>query len=141
MKSTDQIIEEIRQIKDQYESQVTGKHKQWPRAIKERVIALTEAGVRSRLIADRTGISYHTVISWNQSPKKNSFRELAVVDTSKKVATATKKSVTVTVGKKASAVTDTKKVVTVKTPDGFLIHAHSVAEVLLIIRGCRLRGG
>jgi len=140
MKSTDQIIEEIRQIKDQYESQVTGKHKQWPRAIKERVIALTEAGVRSRLVADRTGISYHTVVSWNQISKKNSFRELTIVDTSKKVATATRKSATVTVAKKSSPITDTKKVVTVKTPDGFLIHAHSVADVLQIIRACR-RGG
>lgn len=56
-----EIVNQIRQIKEQYEAQVTGKHKQWPKAIKERIRVLAESGMRPRHIAEVTGISFHTV--------------------------------------------------------------------------------
>lgn len=137
MESTDELIAQIRHIKDQYEAQVTGKHKQWPLAIKERIRTLVNSGVKVRFIAESTGISYHTLSSWVSGPYKKSFREIAVVDSPKKAVTVPQKSATVAVAKKPRTVTDTRKMVTVKTPDGFLINTHSIAEALLIIRGCR----
>jgi transposase len=137
MESTDKLIEQIRNIKDQYEAQVTGRHKQWPLAIKERIKALADTGIKVRVIAEQTGISYHTISSWVHGPYKKPFREIAVVDTSRRPVTVAKKSTTVTVTKKPSTVTNTKKVVTVKTPDGFLINAYSISDVVQIICGCR----
>ena len=54
---TDLLIDEIHQIKAQYEQQVTGKRKQWPKAIKERVMALVSTGMGPQAIAKRTGVS------------------------------------------------------------------------------------
>lgn len=135
MESADEIIAQICHIKDQYEAQVTGQYKQWPLAIKDRVKALAESGMKTKIVAERTGISYHTVISWLHGPYKKTFRELTVVD--KKSVAVTKKSTAVTATKKSRAVTDVQKSVTVKTPDGFLISAQSMSDVLLIVSQLR----
>jgi len=76
--NSEQILDQIRQIKEQYESQVTGKHKQWPRAIKDRVVALADSGMKIQVISDRTGISRHTVASWTAKLARRKFQEITV---------------------------------------------------------------
>ena len=124
MSSTEQIISEIIQIKNQYEAQVTGEHKQWPLAIKERINAVAKSGLKLKVIAEKTGISYHTISSWiHGSYPKPAFREIAIVETKKLL--PPKKSAAVTVKKKPSSVTVTKKTVTV---------------TVLMPSGCRIEG-
>ena len=136
MNSQDQIVEQIRQIKNQYEAQVTGKHKQWPRAIKERVVALAEMDLSLSSIAEQTGISYHTIASWTAKPNRSKFREITVAPPTKALPAPERrtKSLTVTVtGKRPVGRPPTKLArveknrntrngtVTIKTPGGYLV--------------------
>jgi transposase-like protein len=134
MNSPDQIVDQIRQIKNQYEAQVTGKHKQWPRAIKERVVALVEMDLSLSTISERTGISYHTIASWTAQPNRSKFREMTVAQPTKSVA------VTVTskrpVGRPPKKLVPVAKncntrngTVTIMTPGGYLVEGLD-AEVL-----------
>jgi transposase len=137
MNSNEQIIEEILQIKQQYQAQVSGAHKQWPKVIKERVQLLVEGGMKLRALAERTGISYHTISSWNYGKDKKPFKEIAVSGPPKMKSNLIKKSTPATVAKKSVTVTDTKKALTVKTPEGLLLSLSSVEEIILIVNEYR----
>jgi transposase len=71
---------------------VSGAHKQWPKVIKERVQLLVEGGMKLRALAERTGISYHTISSWNYGKNKKPFKEIAVSSPSKIKSNLIKKS-------------------------------------------------
>lgn len=62
--SVDQIFDEIRQLRVQYESEVCRTRKAWPRSIRERVARLAELGIRYKVIGERSGISANTVYTW-----------------------------------------------------------------------------
>ncbi len=132
--NSEQILDQIRQIKEQYESQVTGKHKQWPRAIKDRVVALTGSGMKIQVLSDRTGISRHTVASWTAKLARRKFQEITV---SQRPRGRPPKALNL----KHRNRTDTKKIVTVAshrrngsvtmvTPTGYKVEGLTVADLL-----------
>jgi transposase-like protein len=135
MDESSKLIEEIRQIKVQYRAEVNGVRKQWPRAIKTRIIQLCESGLRSQEIADKTGISFHTVSAWKSKHKnKELFHQLPVVlgNTKKPVS---KKSATVTVTKTGESILSTKSVtVTVTTPGGYKIEGLTAEQLAVFFR-------
>jgi transposase-like protein len=120
MEETNKLIEEIQQIKIQYRSEVDGIRKQWPKAIKTRIIRLCGLGLRSQQIAERTGISFHTVSAW-KSKYKSKFHQLTV-RSAKTKSLISKTPATVTVAKSKESLVSTKSVtVTVTTPGGYKI--------------------
>jgi hypothetical protein len=85
--NVDQIFDEIRQLRVQYESEVGRARKAWPKSIRERVLRLAMAGIRYKVIAERSGISGNTIYSWTtrqgedsraKLPSPSSFIELPV---------------------------------------------------------------
>ena len=137
--SIERLVQEIQQIKIQYKNEVSGGRKQWPRAIRERVMQMLGHGSALREVSERTGISYHTIASWTAAAHRCKFHQLPVVGKSKKVERV-KKIVTVTVAKKSKSEPRSKiATVTVKTPDGYLIRLDSAHDAIFILR--QLRGG
>jgi uncharacterized HAD superfamily protein len=137
--NTDRLIDEIQQIKAQFEAEVTGKRKQWPKAIKDRVLALLASEMKLQAVAKRTGISHHTIAYWC-SQEREPFQEVSVVEAPPKALTVTKKPVTVTVSEKPATVKKSKAPLKIKTPDGFLIEARDAKDALKILRGLRRDG-
>ena len=130
MSEVEQLIEEIQQITAQYKREVDGQRKQWPRAIKERVLRLKNLGMKFKEIESRTGVSYHTIASWS-APKK--FHQLPVVlerKTRNEVAT-------VAVAKNPEVAH--KKIVTVMvtTPDGFVVKLQSIRHTIDLLKGLK----
>lgn len=76
--NVDQIFEEIRQLRIQYESEVGRARKAWPKSIRERVSRLVAVGVRYRVIAERSGISGNTIYSWTARQDEASSPNLPV---------------------------------------------------------------
>ena len=132
MEDAEKLIDEIKQIKVQYKAEVSGGRKTWPKAIKTRIMQLCDLALGPQEIANRTGISYHTVSAWRaQNRARSNFHQLPVVHVGPK-SVVPKKSVTVTVkGKrpvgrpptKSVTVTDTSRSpeISVLTPGGYLV--------------------
>lgn len=119
MEKSDELIEQILQIKSQYESQVSGKHKQWPRVIKDRIVSLFHSGMKIHAIAERTGISPHTVASWTAKMNRKSFREIKVSVAAKAVAPTPQKF---------------NGTVTIVSPSGYRIEGIDSADVAALLQ-------
>ncbi len=84
-----QLKEEISSIIEQYQVEVSGRRKPWPRALKKRVLELTELGVPQIQLIHLTGISYMTILEWRKAAgmkvgkkvRKNKFHPLTVKPT------------------------------------------------------------
>jgi hypothetical protein len=131
MNDAERLIEEIRQMREQYAAEVGEGRRAWPKSIKERVFALGDLGMRPKKITAATGVPYETVCQWryqrNQHLKK--FHNLTVTVPAKQLVEKSSPA-TATVTEKVAAENLT---VTVTTPDGFLIEglpAHMVVEIL-----------
>lgn len=139
MEQIDRLTEEIRQIKIQYKAEVEGHRKQWPKAIKERVLELRSMGLRLKNLADRTGISYHTIAQWTSETgaPRGKFREIAVVTNDARKLTE-RKIATVTVPRKSKVAPRGKiATVTIRTPDGFVVRVCSASEAISVVRSLR----
>jgi transposase-like protein len=133
MEESNKLIEEIQQIKIQYRSEVDGIRKQWPKAIKTRIIQLCGLGLRSQEIADRTGISFHTVSAW-KSKYKSKFHQLTV-PAAKTKSVFSKTPVTVTAAQSEESLVSTKSVtVTVTTPGGYRIEGLSFEQLAVFFK-------
>lgn len=64
MNEANKIIEEIQQIKEQYQAEVSNDRKAWPNAIKDRVSKLFSLRMNGKSIAAATDISYYTILGW-----------------------------------------------------------------------------
>ena len=138
--STTELIEEIKQISIQYNSEVGRGRKAWPKSIKERVAKLFEAGLRATAIAERTGLAYFTVLKWRPPGQKKAlrrrseprFKELAIVETE----SAPIVSVTVPqIPAKPNASLDSEiAIVTVTNPEGFKIDVRGIALAAKLLR-------
>ncbi len=135
MSEAERIISEVLQIKSQYQAEVAGSRKQWPRAIKDRVRELaTGHDLSLREISEGTGISYYTIANWTQKDRASKFHQVAVV------ASKPKRIATVTVARNLKSPKPEIATVTVKTPDGFLIRVGSARDAGLLLKTLR-RGG
>jgi transposase len=137
MYESNKLIEDIRQIKLQYRAEVNGVKKQWPRSIRTRVLQLCELGLKSRDIAEKTGISFHTVSAW-KNKYRAPFHQLPVVSEHGKNAVAQKQT-TVTDRKNGKSSASTKSVtVTVLTPGGYRIEGLDVDQLAVFFKGMGL---
>lgn len=150
MKEHRELISEIKQIKIQYESEVSSDRKAWPRAIKSRVIELLESKVSASVIAREAGLPYDTVLRWRpkgmkrfRGPRRkpDAFKELLVLNDHK----ANEKTGTVTVPtlpeSKVRTVTvpeeelvDDSAIITVTTPQGFKIDVRGISQATKLLR-------
>jgi hypothetical protein len=131
---SEEIINQICVIKEKYESQVTGDHKQWPRAIKERVLELYKMGVKVKVISERTGISYHTVASWTARASK--FKELPVQSMTKKLVVTN--PIVRPLGRPKTKTEERRNgTVTIRTLDGITVEGLSFSELILFFNKLR----
>jgi DNA-binding transcriptional regulator YiaG len=141
MTEIERIVDEIKQIRTQYASEVGEGRRAWPRSIRTRVDELEDHGVKPKAIAELTGVPYETVCYWRynrKQPQKKSFHALAVVTAKQKVPRTEEKNLTVTVKSAPSPQLTAPATVTVTTPDGIKIEmqlALSLTELLALIRG------
>jgi hypothetical protein len=132
VKEAEQLISEIKQIKDQYQIEVGSKRRPWPKSIRERIEVLERLGVRAKTIAGDTGVPYPTILQWQflrrKKLKTNEFHQL-IVAKPKPAAPAP----TVTVKAEPKFITT----VTVITPLGFKVEgsAEAICKILKSNRG------
>lgn len=132
--NVDQIFEEIRQLRIQYDAEVGRPQKSWPNSIRDRTVALARLGLRSKVIAERSGISSNTIYSWMtrseskadaESPKPGSFISVPVTTT---------KSLPEPIAKRRYRVRVKPPTVTVKIGDRIEISGLTAAEALRFAR-------
>jgi len=123
--SRDQLIQEIKDIKSQWENEVgPSGRKVWPKAIKQRIFRLIDQKVPRRDIAQKTGVPYETINVWVHKGLKRkaltaqSFHPISVKN---EIATVT-------------VPYPPKNEITFKTPKGYEIHGLGVSEILAIIK-------
>ena len=138
--NTTELIEEIKQISIQYNSEVGRGRKAWPKSIKDRVAKLFDSGLRATAIAEQTGLAYFTVLKWRPAGHKKTsrrksqkgFKELAIVET------APSPIVSVTVPQTPAKPTFDQEseiaTVTVTTPEGFKIDVRGIALAAKLLR-------
>jgi transposase-like protein len=59
-----QLIDEIKQIAEQYSREVTTARRTWPKSVRDRILALARLGVPRNRIARECGIPATTVFLW-----------------------------------------------------------------------------
>jgi transposase-like protein len=64
-----EILSQICQIKAQYNIEVPGSRRRWPKSVRERVVRLRELKLTIKEIADQTGISAHSIVHWGNGRK------------------------------------------------------------------------
>jgi len=138
MENTAKLIEEIRQITIQYKAEVSGNRKQWPKAIKIRVMQLCALNFTTREIAEQTGVSFHTVAAWKTEQNQKKFHPLPVmIEATPKPVTKNIGTVTDTKNSKETSKENKSSTVTVTTPDGFILEVGSAkvaTEIILQLR-------
>ncbi|MGE0527287.1 MAG: helix-turn-helix domain-containing protein [Bdellovibrionales bacterium] len=138
MLDTESVISEILQIKAQWVAEVGDKPRRlWPKAIKERVLALVDSGIRLRQIADRTGVPYETVCQWKfqREHKQRGFHQVPVVQSSKEAITNAG-----TVAAPADESAQPEGPIGIRTPDGYVIKVWSERSAALVITSLRQGG-
>ncbi len=134
MTEAEQLIFEIKQIREQYIDEVGEGRRPWPKSIIDRILKLGDLGIKPKAISSSTLVPYETVCQWkyNRNQRLKKFHNLTVTVPAKSLV-AKSSSATVTVAEKSKNVT-----VTVTTPDGYLIEGLPADMVVEVIRA---RGG
>jgi hypothetical protein len=131
MTGIEQTIQEILEIKKQYQAEVGSRRKPWPASIRNRIERLHRLGLKYKEISARIEIPYYSIMNWRSRERsQDGFRELTVrpapalpVDARQTVTVAT---ADMPVGS-----------VTVTTPDGYRVACESTDLAVGIIRELR----
>jgi hypothetical protein len=123
MNERQQILEEIRQITEQFRVEVPGRRKTWPKAVKQRVMDLKNLGLSLKAISDQTGIPYFTVLTW--SSHHGRFKQLSTV--------TVPISVPVQAKNKTDILSDNAATVTVTTPQGYRIEGINLDQLVVLL--------
>lgn len=111
---TEQLVDEILQIMAQYQVEVPGKNRHWPRSIQERVVKLLDYRLPLE-ISEQTGISKSTIAYWDR-------RERGVLKPRRPPAEARFLPVTLKSTVESSSTVELKnKTATLSGPNGILI--------------------
>lgn len=146
--TTDQIFEEIRQLKEQYGDEVDSNRRAWPNSIRDRIFELKRLGVSFQKISETSGIPYSSILSWkkrereklSKSPAREipttKFRELTVRgDASQKPTTVTVAGFVNKRGRGRPPGKASKPgAVIVTTPSGYRVEAFDGAEIVKILK-------
>lgn len=114
------LLNELKQICEQYKSEVPSRRRAWPQSIKKRIFELRRLGVGASSIAEATAIPIQTIYSWSsRKSDSGTFLPVPVVKRKKAV-----KSPTVTVRKNRRSLEkpsddNHNPTVTVVTPSGY----------------------
>ncbi len=65
-----QVLDELQQLINQYRQEVPGGRHAWPESIKSRVVKLNALGVNLNEVAERCSISYFTIRNWIPEPER-----------------------------------------------------------------------
>jgi hypothetical protein len=134
----ERLFSEVQQIKSQYVAEVGSGRRAWPRAIKDRIARLDTLGVPAKAIAQKSGISYETIIIWRhklrKAPAQNAFHELSVGSNVRLPSIS--KSATVTATKNEMCPASPLRLT---TPGGFVIEGLTAETLLALLE--RLNGG
>ena len=107
----EEIFNELAQICAQYKTEVPSNRRAWPESVKSRVFRLKAMGISFVKIAERTGIAYQTITTWERPA---AFLPVRVVEPPQLP--------TVTVSKERRGLKKSKlPTVTVITPTGYRI--------------------
>ena len=132
IEEAEQIIAEIKDIRNQYDREVSSKGKPWPKSIQSRIMRLIELGYSMKSISIDSGVPYYSILNWRHRDRKKAevsrFRELVITPVSSGTATVA-----------ASCPSSFKTAtVTVTTPGGFRIEALEACDVIKILRSMNL---
>jgi len=78
-----QLINEIRDLTEQYHAEVGSQRKPWPNSIRERVIELVATGMSRKETAEATRVPYDTINQWffkKSQEQKDSFHTVTVTN-------------------------------------------------------------
>ena len=156
--SSQELIEEIKHISNQYHAEVGRGKKAWPKSIKDRIVQLLETGMPATRISKLTAVPYFTVLKWRKTKgrprgRSHGFKELTVLsDAPQKVAVTvtqkldTQQVATVTVAQKLAValggqVQRPDISVPITTPDGFKIELPCMEAAIDFILKLRRMGG
>ena len=70
MDKTFQLVDEVKQITEQYKKEVSTKRRAWPKSIKDRIFEIRNQGHSCRSISKMTGIPEPTVWLWISKQKE-----------------------------------------------------------------------
>ena len=124
------LVNEIRQIHEQYKIEVPKKRRPWPKSIQERILELWRLGMSSHQIALETGLPAQTLYSWKQRVKKSEpgFLQLPTVPKQRR------RRSNFDLQPSPLEVSAIATTVTVVTSDGIRIEGVPVAEVAALVR-------
>lgn len=130
------LMDEVRQLREQYVNEVGSGRRVWPRSIKTRILELEQVGIPPKIIAAKTGVPSETIASWRFHRRHGvdkRFHALAVKSGIPEIA----KSGTVTVT--ANKMTKSSGSIVVTLPDGIRIESADTDAIVTIL--CALRTG
>lgn len=139
-----ELLQEVKDLYDQYQKEVPGKRRQWPESIRTRILTLWSLGVKTHQIGQDTHIPIQTLYSWRQKIKEQEpsggFSGVPVVTQKRRTKfqiqeDERRKSSLQLSQLKASPTTDSKQasLITIALPNGIKIEGVSIehlAEVL-----------
>lgn len=143
MQDAHHLIDEIRQIQQQYAGEVRSRRRPWPASIRQRIEQLSDLGMSFKEISERTKVPYYSIMNWRHgkpSVKKQGFHALTIAPLGKASEPAATVTVPIVAGKTEGWPIG---IVTVTTPDGYQLRfedARTVAKVLEELRGGSGRG-
>ena len=80
METKEQLIDDVRQLCEQYLKEVPSRRRVWPRSIKGRVVALVNQGLACHELSQTTGVPAATIYSWKAAaPPRDQFLPVKVV--------------------------------------------------------------
>jgi transposase-like protein len=129
----DQIIDELRQLCAQYQSEVPSRRRTWPKSIKERILQLLQSELACEEIGKRTGIPTATIYGWKAAVKSSApaFLPVQVVKTAtKQVAVAPPARARVRRSKRSRSA----PTLIVVAPNGLRFEGLDVSQALAIAR-------
>jgi len=122
------LFNEIGQLVNQYKVEVPGRRRAWPVSIKTRAMELCEGDFSYHEVAKRTGIPYHTLLTWRyQAKQTNSFTEITIKEPK------IKSLPTVTVGR-SKKVPKPSPPLTVTVGKGIKVEGLDIAGAIEIIK-------
>jgi len=131
-----QLVDEIKQITEQYSREVTTSRRTWPRSVRERVLALARMGVPRSRIAKLCALPSATVFNWCRPVSGKKLRPQSRFLALPVQPEVSHSSATVGIGNSSSIPT----VVTgiqLLLPGGIEVRGlTSVDQVLALYRGC-----
>lgn len=137
------LIDEIRQLKEQYVAEVGQGRRVWPRSIKERIIRLDHLGLSAKIIAIQTGVPSETIASWRHKVRHGLNKNFHVISVERsRSLPEISKSVSVTVPEdKIHSLELPTRPITVVTRDGLRIEAFESRSIIEIINGLLMTKG